>query len=129
VLVVALGLYTQTQRVLDRQQVEAARLGRETDLLSLLRRDIRSAALVDPESSDSHLILVAEDGSRIIYASGPEGVRREGVATGLAVAVNSVETPAKFEYPEGRGGGLIRVTWGEGTGPRVVTLHLRNYET
>jgi hypothetical protein len=49
--------------------------------------------------------------------------------TGLAVAVNSVDTPAKFEYPEGRSGSLVRVIWGDGAAPRVVTLHVRNHET
>ena len=81
------------------------------------------------ESSESRLILVARDGSRVMYASSREGVRREGAPTGVAAAVQSVDTPARFEYPEGRTGGLVRVTWGDGTAPRVITLHLRNHET
>ena len=126
-----LQLYVKTQQVIDRQQVKASRLGSETDLLSLLRRDIRMAAAVAPRSTDSHLILVARDGSRIEYQVSPEGVVRTGRAS-EAPGVPPVEgLRPHFTYPEvgGHVGGVVEVSWGEGAGAQSVRLHLRNEGT
>jgi len=123
-----LQLYVKTQQVIDREQVHASRLGSETDLLSLLRRDVRLAAEVGPRSTAERLILVAADGSQVEYEVTPAGVARRGPAAGGQdlPAVEGVRP--RFAYPEvsGEGGRVVEVSWGEGAGRRSVTLHLRN---
>ncbi|MBM3497973.1 MAG: hypothetical protein FJX74_04805 [Armatimonadetes bacterium] len=129
-LAVGLGLqlYAKTQQAIDRQQLQAGRLGRETDLLSLLRRDIRLAATVDPRSTDSRLILVAGDGSRVEYRANSEGVTREGAAAETPGLATIEGLRPRFAYPSvaGRGGRVVEVSWGDGAARRSVALHLRN---
>ena len=127
-LVVSLQLYVATQRAIDRQQVKAARLGQESDLLSLLRRDIREASLVAPESTESRLVLVNLDGGRVTYETQGETVRREAPEASYAWPVETVALAPRFEYPADRGesGRLVRVTWGPPEAPRALTLNLRN---
>jgi type II secretory pathway pseudopilin PulG len=130
-MVLGLQVYVQTQRAMDRQQVKAAQLGSQSDLLSLLRRDVRAAALIAPQSTASHLILVSADGSRVEYRATPDGVTRMGPpgdprSRGLVQGVSP-----RFEYPAiaGRGGRVVRAAWDDGAGPRSITLHLRNQGT
>jgi len=127
-LVVSLQLYVATQRAIGRQQVKAARLGQESDLLSLLRRDIREASLVAPESTESRLVLVNLDGGRLTYETEGETVRREAPKASYAWPVETIALMPRFEYPSGRGeeGRLVRVRWGPPEAPRALTLNLRN---
>jgi len=126
VLVLGLQLYVQTERVIDRQQVKASRLGAETDLLSLLRRDVRTAALIAPQSNHSHLTLVSLDGSHVEYQTTPEGVERIGPAADLPAPTLTVHP--RFEYPEiaGRTGRVVRVSWDDEGASHSIVLHLRN---
>jgi len=130
ILVVGLQLYIQTQRVMARQEVQAARLGTETDLLGLLRRDVRAAALVAPESTDTRLVLLGPDGSRVTYRPTLDGVVRVAAASPLPLAEQALSVKPRFDYPAPTGRrNVVRVFWGQGRAGRSVTLHLRNYGT
>jgi type II secretory pathway pseudopilin PulG len=131
VLVISLQLYVVTQRALDRQQVQAARLGDESDMLSLLRRDVRQAAYVAPESTARRLVLVGLDGGRTTYEADDETVERDAPQESFAWPVEAVALAPRFEYPgaDGERGGLVRVTWGPPEAQRSITLNLRNYPT
>ncbi len=128
-LVISLQLFVATQRVLDRQQVKAARLGQESDVLSLLRRDVRAAAYVAAESTESRLVLVDLDGSKITYETDGEVVRRDAARQSFAWASEALALAPRFEYPgvEGKSGRLVRVTWGPAEARRSITLSLRNH--
>jgi Tfp pilus assembly protein PilW len=122
-LALGLQLYAKTQQAIDRQQVRASRLGSETDLLLLLRRDLRMAAAVGRGSTADHLVLVGTDGSRTQYRSTPEGAVR--TAGREAMAVEGVRP--RFRYPaDRRSGRVVEVSWGEGAARAAVVLHLRN---
>jgi type II secretory pathway component PulJ len=123
-LALGLHLYVQTQRVIDRQQVKAARLGAETDLLALLRRDIRLAAAIAPESTAERLVLVARDGSRTRYNATPKGTQRAARPDDPPGAPQALGVRAAFSYPPG--GRLVRVSWREAGVSQSLTLCLRN---
>ena len=125
-LLVALEVYSQTERVLSHQRDAASRLGNGTDLLSLLRREVRAASEVGGASDDATLVLVALDGSETVYESGESEVTRRGPESPVAMAIGSVPVHARFEYPDA---GLVRVSWGSERAARSVTLHLRNHES
>jgi prepilin-type N-terminal cleavage/methylation domain-containing protein len=130
-LLVGLQLYIHTERAIARQEVEAARLGTETDLLALLRRDVRRAALVAPESNASQLVLVGLKGSRVTYRITAEGVVRAGDTATTTLPEQTLAIRPQFDYPAaaGRRGSLVRVSWSAGPATRSLTLHLRNYGT
>jgi len=123
-----LQLYVKTQEAIDRQQLRAGRLGAETDLLALLRRDLRGAAAVAAGSTAERLVLVAGDGSRIAYEVTPAGVQRTGPEGEAATPPVIEGLRPRFAYPAagGRRGRVVEVSWSEGRAPRSVTLHLRN---
>jgi hypothetical protein len=130
VLVVGLKLYIQTQRVMARQEVEAARLGTESDLLGLLRRDVRAAAFIGPESTETQLVLVGPDGSRVTYRPAPDGTVRVAAVSGMPFAEQALSVRPRFDYPASAGRpNLVRISWGQGRAVRSVTLHLRNCGT
>jgi hypothetical protein len=130
-LVISLQFYVVTERALDRQQVQAARLGQESDMLSLLRRDVRTAAYVAPESTESRLVLVGLDGDRVTYQTDGEVVQRDAPQRSFAWPMEAISLAPRFEYPGPEGGArrLVRVLWGPADGQRSVTLNLRNYRT
>jgi len=125
-ILVAVQLYGQTEKLLGRQRNDAATLGGGTDLLSLLRMDVRGASGVGEGSDESHLVLVTSDDSEVTYDATPEAVTRRGPDSPLATAAGAVPVSARFEYP---GAGLLRVSWGANRAARSVTLHLRNHGT
>jgi prepilin-type N-terminal cleavage/methylation domain-containing protein len=120
-LTLGLQLYVQTQRALSRQEVQAARLGSETDLLGLLRRDVRAAVAVAPGSTPTRLELVGLGGGRVIYCAGAEGVTR--TVSPPSAPTQMLPVTPRFDCP---GRGLVRISWGEGGAVRSLTLHLRN---
>jgi prepilin-type N-terminal cleavage/methylation domain-containing protein len=128
-LVVGLELYVQTQRAMGRQEAAAARLGTEADLLSLLRRDVRAAALVAPESSAAQLVLVGLDGTRTTYRAAADRLTRTGTGTAAQPAQQALPLAVRFAYPGGRAGRLVEISWGKSAATRRLVLHLRNGRT
>ncbi len=125
-ILVALEVYSQTERVLSHQRDAAARLGNGTDLLSLLRRDVRAAAGVGEASDEATLVLTGVDGSETVYESREGEVTRRGPGSPVATAIGSVPVRARFEYSSP---GLVQVSWGSDRAARSVTLHLRNHKS